>query len=112
MLNRAGKAHQHRQVYDLADYPQFTQLTISLHEGGPVSLALVPTAPAIPLPLDATQPLTVALAALPGTHLLAYNDTGKATRLAGRWQPGPAPPLPIVAAGAFWWGRCRCSASA
>ena len=87
VLNRAIQAGQHRQLFDLADYPQLTTLAVSLRDGGPVALALVPTAtspaPAATLPLAPGPPLTVPLADVPGTgtHLLAYNDTGKAACL-------------------------------
>lgn len=83
VLNRAIQAHQHRQVFDLVQYPQLTTLTISLRDGGPAALALVPTATsAAPVDTLALLPgpgLVLPLASLPGTgtHLLAYNATGQ-----------------------------------
>ncbi len=88
--NLVIKAHQHRQLYDLAHYPQFTALTVSLREGGPAALARVGKAtsplPAHTLPLLPGQPLAVLLADVPGTgdHVLVYNETGKALHLDGQ----------------------------
>ena len=87
-LHLAVQAHQHRQLFDLANFAAATTLTLALSAGGPLQLALTDKATA-PLPAATLAvpagpaPLVLLLADVPGTgtHLIVYNETGLVARL-------------------------------
>ncbi len=88
VLNKAVQAHQHRQLFDLASFAPMTSLALTLRDGGPLCLALADKATA-PLPANTlavpagNAPFSTLLADVPGigTHLIAYNETGKVAHL-------------------------------